>query len=73
MQTDSRDMTADFKVERALVIIPTYNEIENVPTLLDRVLVTDPGMGIVRHVDAGYTEAADFAKKNQLIVPGRTS
>ncbi|MEZ4381819.1 MAG: urocanate hydratase [Nannocystaceae bacterium] len=36
---------------------------------LGRVLITDPGLGIVRHVDAGYTEASSFARTNQLIVP----
>lgn len=29
-----------------------------------RVLTTDPGMGVLRHVDAGYEEAMEFAKKN---------
>lgn len=41
-----------FKVERALVIIPTYNEIDNVPTLIDEVLVTDPRVTIL-FVDDG--------------------
>ena len=30
---------------------------------LQRVLTTDPGMGVVRHVDAGYPEAIEFAKQ----------
>ncbi len=30
---------------------------------LKRVLTTDPGMGVIRHADAGYDEATDFAKK----------
>lgn len=36
---------------------------------LGRVLVTDPGMGIVRHVDAGYEEAIEFAKRYGVRVP----
>src|SRR5690606_33983241 len=28
---------------------------------LERVLTTDPGMGVVRHADAGYPEAIEFA------------
>jgi len=36
---------------------------------LERVLTTDPGMGVVRHVDAGYAEAIDFAKKNGIQIP----
>jgi len=36
---------------------------------LERVLTTDPGMGVIRHVDAGYVEAEDFAKKSGVRVP----
>lgn len=36
---------------------------------LERVLTTDPGMGIVRHADAGYPEAIDFAKKHGVKIP----
>jgi len=36
---------------------------------IERVLTTDPGMGIIRHVDAGYEEAIEFAKKNDVRIP----
>ncbi|MDQ3633198.1 MAG: urocanate hydratase [Acidobacteriota bacterium] len=36
---------------------------------IERVLTTDPGMGVVRHVDAGYTEAIEFAEKNDIKIP----
>ncbi len=36
---------------------------------LERVLTSDPGMGVVRHVDAGYAEAEAFAKANGVKVP----
>ncbi len=36
---------------------------------IQRVLTTDPGMGVIRHADAGYEEALEFAKKNDVIVP----
>lgn len=36
---------------------------------LQRVLTTDPGMGIVRHVDAGYDEAIEFAKEHDVKIP----
>ncbi|MEE8592530.1 MAG: urocanate hydratase, partial [Candidatus Bipolaricaulota bacterium] len=36
---------------------------------LERVLTTDPGMGIVRHADAGYPEAIDMARKKNLRIP----
>lgn len=36
---------------------------------LSRVLNSDPAMGIIRHVDAGYQEAIDNAKKHGLNIP----
>ena len=36
---------------------------------LERVLTTDPGMGVLRHVDAGYPEAVDTAREHGLRVP----
>jgi len=36
---------------------------------LERVLTTDPGMGVVRHADAGYPEAIAFAKKAGIKMP----
>jgi urocanate hydratase len=36
---------------------------------LERVLTSDPGMGVVRHADAGYPEAVAFAKSNGVKIP----
>lgn len=36
---------------------------------LERVLTTDPGMGIVRHVDAGYDLAIQTAKEKGVNIP----
>ncbi|MFY0761711.1 urocanate hydratase [Metabacillus dongyingensis] len=36
---------------------------------LERVLVSDPGMGIIRHADAGYEEAQTFAKEHNVRIP----
>ncbi len=36
---------------------------------LSRVLKTDPGMGIVRHADAGYKIAIETAKKHNIKIP----
>ncbi len=36
---------------------------------LERVLTTDPGMGVVRHVDAGYPEAIEFAHQHHIKIP----
>ena len=36
---------------------------------LERVLTADPGMGVVRHADAGYPEAIQAAKRNKIQIP----
>jgi urocanate hydratase len=36
---------------------------------LERVLTTDPGMGIVRHADAGYERALEVARERDIRVP----
>jgi urocanate hydratase len=36
---------------------------------LERVLDTDPGMGVVRHVDAGYGRAIEVAGDRGVHVP----
>jgi urocanate hydratase len=36
---------------------------------IERVLTNDPGIGVARHVDAGYPEAIDFARKSGLKAP----
>ena len=36
---------------------------------IERVLTNDPGMGVARHVDAGYSEAIEFAKRQGVKVP----
>jgi urocanate hydratase len=36
---------------------------------LERVLTTDPGMGVIRHADAGYEEAQRFAREHGIRRP----
>jgi urocanate hydratase len=36
---------------------------------IERVLTTDPGTGIIRHADAGYGEAKQFALKHHVQIP----
>jgi urocanate hydratase len=38
---------------------------------LERVLTTDPGMGVIRHVDAGYERAATVAGERGVRIPMR--
>jgi urocanate hydratase len=39
---------------------------------IERVLTSDPGMGVLRHADAGYSEAVDVAKQRGVKIPGIT-
>jgi urocanate hydratase len=36
---------------------------------LERVLTSDPGMGVLRHADAGYSRAIGFAKAHDIKIP----
>jgi urocanate hydratase len=38
---------------------------------LSRVLRNDPGMGVIRHADAGYDTALDTLRKNGLDIKER--
>jgi urocanate hydratase len=40
---------------------------------LERVLTSDPGMGVVRHADAGYERAVEVARERGISIPGLTS
>jgi urocanate hydratase len=42
---------------------------ENSKRRLERVLTSDPGMGVLRHVDAGYSRAINFAKERDMKIP----
>jgi urocanate hydratase len=36
---------------------------------IERVLTSDPGMGVVRHADAGYPDAIAFAHEHGILIP----
>jgi urocanate hydratase len=42
---------------------------DNSKRRLERVLTSDPGMGVLRHADAGYSRAINFAKQNDIAIP----
>jgi urocanate hydratase len=42
---------------------------ENSRRRLERVLTSDPGMGVLRHADAGYSRAIDFAEARDIKIP----
>ncbi|HKW66382.1 MAG TPA: urocanate hydratase [Terriglobales bacterium] len=42
---------------------------EGMAKRIERVLTNDPGIGVARHVDAGYDEASRFAKEKGIEIP----
>jgi len=44
---------------------------ENAAARLERVLTTDPGMGVIRHADAGYERALEVAAARGVRLPWR--
>jgi len=56
-----------YSLHAGLVIVADGTE--NAAKRLERVLTADPGLGIVRHADAGYDIAKNFAKKNDIKMP----
>jgi urocanate hydratase len=40
---------------------------------LARVLDNDPGLGVMRHHDAGYESASDVASKHSVLIPGHNA
>ena len=39
---------------------------------INRVLTNDPGIGVIRHADAGYPEAIEFAHQRGIKIPMET-
>jgi len=46
---------------------------DNSKRRLERVLTSDPGMGVIRHADSGYSRAIEFAKEHDVKVPMKPS
>ena len=42
---------------------------ESAKRRLERVLTSDPGMGVIRHADAGYSKAIEFARGHDVKIP----
>ena len=42
---------------------------ENSKRRLERVLTSDPGLGVLRHADAGYSQAIKFAAEHKIDIP----
>jgi len=42
---------------------------DNSKRRLERVLTSDPGTGVLRHADAGYSRAIEFAETHHIEIP----
>ncbi len=56
-----------YSIHAGMVVVADGSE--GAARRLERVLRSDPGMGIVRHVDAGYPEAIAEARKHNIPIP----
>lgn len=56
-----------YSIHAGMVIVADGSE--EAEARLRRTLTSDPGMGIIRHVDAGYDIAIDVAKEKGVKVP----
>jgi urocanate hydratase len=54
-------------IHAGMVIVADGSELA--AAKLDRVLTTDPGTGVMRHVDAGYEVAVDVARERGVRIP----
>jgi len=56
-----------YSIHAGMVVVADGTE--NAAGRLRRVLTTDPGMGVVRHVDAGYERAEEVSRERGVRVP----
>jgi urocanate hydratase len=56
-----------YSIHAGMVVVADGTD--NAAERLRRVLTTDPGMGVVRHVDAGYERAEEVARERGVRVP----
>jgi urocanate hydratase len=56
-----------YSIHAGMVVVADGSE--DAAERLERVLDTDPGTGVMRHVDAGYSKAIDTAAERGLRVP----
>ncbi len=57
-----------YSLHAGMVVVADGTEAAQVR--LDRVLTSDPGMGVVRHADAGYDRAVEVARERGVHIPG---
>ena len=69
-KTDEGQEPEDPRAELVRRLIE-YEQMKLAAAKLDRVLTNDPGMGVIRHVDAGYEKAERVAEAHGIRVPMR--
>jgi len=65
--------TVGFAVSTFAVAVTPVESVVPVASIdqRERVLTTDPGMGVIRHVDAGYERAIEVARERGVHIPMR--
>ncbi|MEO5888640.1 MAG: urocanate hydratase, partial [Ferruginibacter sp.] len=58
-----------YSIHAGMVIVADGTE--EAARRLSRVLRNDPGLGVIRHADAGYDVAKDYARKYKLDIKER--
>ena len=58
-----------YSIHAGMVVVADGTE--NAGERLQRVLTSDPGMGVVRHADAGYGRAVEIAHERHVRIPWR--
>jgi len=59
-----------FSIHAGMVVVADGSQ--EADARLERVLTSDPGIGVARHADAGYPEAIAAARRHGLNIPGLT-
>ncbi len=66
---DGSDAISDWAILNAMIKVIVADGTEAAARRLERVLTTDPGMGVVRHADAGYETAIAAARRHGIKLP----
>jgi urocanate hydratase len=56
-----------YSIHAGMVVVADGSE--RAAARLQRVLTTDPGTGVMRHVDAGYERAVEVAQERGVDIP----
>ena len=56
-----------YSIHAGMVVVADGSE--DARERLERVLTSDPGMGVIRHVDAGYDRAREVAVERAVRIP----